>query len=301
MMKLLVFVILSLNILLASCSSGHQVTVREPASTLQPNVASVQPNQLSNTAPPVAEAFPQTVNLSFQPIQLSQLQIGKPQAEWASVRSLSFGAFQGKPIELTIYQQPKDEASLLPQQLDIEINLQGKTYLISNVSLDLLDKEAVNNTVVFNQTYSSGSKDYYFLGGIELFANGPGLMLYIVYDFSQKAWYTFDQWGSPSFKDLDADGQNEFVIEFQGMHLQLPDVMIILMHNGNLQRSAAFADTLAEESSWSADISDYKSKLYVKISKNLDPPSFEFYINDERFDSVLASYRYSQEKLERVH
>ena len=180
------------------------------------------------------------------------------------------------------------------------MNLQGKIYVISNVSLDLLVDKAVNNIVVFNQTFSSDSKDYYFLGGVELFANGPGFILYIVYDFSQKTWYTFDQWGSPSFKDLDADGQDEFVIEFQGMHLQLPDVTVIHMKNGNLQQSAPFADTLAEESSWSADLSDYKSKIFVKLSKNLDPPSFEFYINDERFDSFLASYRYLQEKLDRV-
>ncbi|NOV03797.1 hypothetical protein [Paenibacillus planticolens] len=305
MMKLLVFAALCLSILLVSCSSGNPATVREPASTAQPKVAavlepSVQPIQLLNIAPPIAEAFPQTVNLSFQPIQLSQLQVGKPQADWTSVRRLSFGAFQGKPIELTVYQKPKDEASLLPQELDIGMNLQGKTYLISNVSHDLLLDKAVNNIVVFNQTFSSGSKDYYFLGGVELFANGPGLMLYIVYDFSQKAWYTFDQWGSPSFKDLDADGQNEFVIEFQGMHLQLPDVTVIHMQNDNLQKSAPFADTLAEESSLSAGLSDYKNKIFVKLSKNLDPPSLEFYINDERFDSVLASYRYSQEKLERV-
>jgi hypothetical protein len=75
------------------------------------------------------------------------------------------------------------------------------------------------------------------LGGLEKDANGPGSVDYIMYDVKKKTWMIFSDWGKPQFVDLDSDGVEEFVIQFEGLHLQWPDVSIYTWNNGYLEAS----------------------------------------------------------------
>lgn len=57
---------------------------------------------------------------------------------------------------------------------------------------------------------------------------------------------TFSMWGNASFVDLDMDGQDEFVIEFPGLHLNPPDIAIIRVQDGVLEMTDYVGQELRE-------------------------------------------------------
>lgn len=48
---------------------------------------------------------------------------------------------------------------------------------------------------------------------------------------------TFEAWGKPYLIDLDSDGVDEFVVRFEGLHMQFADISIYAWSNGKLSVS----------------------------------------------------------------
>lgn len=92
------------------------------------------------------------------------------------------------------------------------------------------------------QRYFSGQMRYELLGNVELMANGSGRKLFLVYDYDTDKLNTFEAWGEASFLDLDADGEDEFLIEFRGQHLNWPDAAVVRVENGELEMTRSLLE-----------------------------------------------------------
>jgi len=283
-------------LLLASCSA-NDAPPDAPLALTQPTAPEAEsPNALS-TAQPASIALPAQIDLPFTPLPLEPLEKGSPPSDWTKVRTIDFGVFQGKPVELNVYRQPAAQTDLLPPQLNAVLNWQNQIYRIRDVSSDLLADEAAGGTVAVNRGFPSGSQALYVLGGVNLFANGPDLRKYIVYNFHRNAWFSFDQWGNPLFLDLDGDGHDEFVLLFPGQHLQMPDASVVVYEDKQLQQSAGFADAISAITKWPATFTDFERRASVTLSQTSVPPAFDLNINSEQYIAPLASYRYDHGKL----
>jgi hypothetical protein len=201
----------------------------------------VQENEAIPTSAAIVskQPFPLSVNLVFNPIQLEQLTEGKPDKNWELLKEIPFGEVRQQKIVLYIYQEPKkpDDPSAYKHAI---IRFQNKNYPIPNlISTDLSETPMAEHSTMFllQHTFSYHDNQLVLLGGIELEANGPGRVAYIMYDIVKNIWVTFEDWGKPSFVDLDSDGVDEFVIQFEGLHLNFPDVTVYTWNRGIIEVS----------------------------------------------------------------
>jgi hypothetical protein len=60
-----------------------------------------------------------------------------------------------------------------------------------------------------------------------------------MYDSMKNKWFMFEDWGKPCFVDLDSDGVDEFVIQFEGLHLQYLDITVYRWNKGIIEVSTS--------------------------------------------------------------
>lgn len=102
-----------------------------------------------------------------------------------------------------------------------------------------------NGTVILmDPTNDSNDARRTLHGAIELGANGPGLMLYVIYDHDEESWWGLDEWGTPVIVNLDGDGSSEIVSQFNGLHMHWPDVTIFRLREQDLERSNSVKNAL---------------------------------------------------------
>ncbi|MGR8942072.1 MAG: hypothetical protein ACU83P_10835, partial [Gammaproteobacteria bacterium] len=53
------------------------------------------------------------------------------------------------------------------------------------------------------------------------------MLKYILCEERNGELSTFSEWGTPTFVELDLDGYDEILLQFQGQHLTLPDVSVL--------------------------------------------------------------------------
>jgi hypothetical protein len=184
---------------------------------------------------------PSLVNLVFKPIQMEQLTEGKPDNNWELIKEIPFGNVKQQKIVLNIYKEAKkpDDPTVYRHAV---IRFQDKYFSINDfVSPDFSEIPANEHSTMYllQRTFLDHDHQLVLLGGIELFANGPGRVAYIIYDSMKNKWFTFEDWGKPRFVDLDSDGIDEFVIQFEGLHLQFPDVTVYTWNKGIIEVSTS--------------------------------------------------------------
>src|SRR5690606_25227623 len=198
--------LVALTLVLTGCGKDHNVTngtnTREDEKNEQ---------KASTVAMP---ALPDTLLLAFTPIELAELEQGEPASDWKYLNSIPFGTLDNAEIMLELYEQSTSDAVMQRDYHGI-LAFREQRFLIKNVSHSLKDKADLGcPEVCVMQRHFSNESPYELLGTVELFANGPGLLKFIVYDTVDQTLLSFDQWGSPGFYDLEVDGQDELVIEF---------------------------------------------------------------------------------------
>lgn len=197
--------------------------------------------------------LPESVELSFKPLELTPLTEENPKENWKLVKSFPFGAIDKEAVVLNLYKDinnsEADNANLLKAQLSYKEH----TYtLLGEVSGSIFEN-GLNETrhgliqktsYLLQHAYGDKDNQVYLLGGIELFANGPGLVAYLAYDVQNDTWLQFEEWGVPFLEDLDSDNGKELTIQFPGLHMQTPNAKIIRWNNGQLEKSEDFQTAL---------------------------------------------------------
>jgi hypothetical protein len=189
---------------------------------LPPLVAHVEP------LPSLSE----TVALEFAPVVISELAAGKPDPNWALKKAVSLGRTdEGDDMELSFYEGSAADSPGSPGPLAVVLRFQGRSYIISEVgSVEVWRPQPEASSLL-------GDARQAIVAGIELKANGPGLSAYLVYDGGLRKWFSFEEWGKPQSADLDSDGANELAIQFEGLHLHPPDLILYRSRDGRLEKS----------------------------------------------------------------
>ncbi|WP_040951429.1 hypothetical protein [Gorillibacterium massiliense] len=217
-----------------SVTSGAMLlsSSNKPANVLE---ATGSPDLKQTETPDPLPPLPDTIKLTFRPLQLESLQPGKSDSAWKRLKSVPFGTDMQGEMTLTLYEESKDDV-YFPKQWNGVLQDKRRSYLIRDLSYSFGQAGANQeppNVIVFNR-FISGQERYKLIGAIEMNANGPGLYLLIVEDAKSGELAGFEEWGTPGFIDLDGDGADEFIVEFQGLHLSWPDLLLIRPENGNL-------------------------------------------------------------------
>jgi hypothetical protein len=193
--------------------------------------------------------LPEAVELSFQPLELTRLLEEKPKQNWELIKSFPFGAVDETPVTLLFYKMTDNDENLLKAQLKYKEH----TYTLNGDVLSGVFEGGLNElrhgpiqkvSYLLQHIYGDKENQVFLLGGIELYANGPGLVAFLVYDKQSDKWLQFEEWGIPYLEDLDSDGSKELAIQFPGLHMQTPDAKIIRWSEGKLVKSEAFQTVL---------------------------------------------------------
>jgi hypothetical protein len=200
------------------------------------------------------------------------------------LKEIPFGEVRQQKIVLYIYQEPKkpDDPTAYKHAF---IQFKNKNYPIPNlISTDLSETPMAEHSTMFllQHNFSYQDNQLVLLGGIELEANGPGLVAYIMYDIVKNKWFTFKDWGKPRFIDLDSDGVDEFVIQFEGLHLQYPDVTVYTWNKGIIEVSNSIQTAVLGSSAGNYAILGDDKKITI---------------GDNRTDEPGAQYIYEKGKL----
>ncbi len=184
-------------------------------------------------------SFVDVVELSFKPVELAELEEGKPLDSWELIKSIPLGEMHKKEVTLHIYRETDSNNICSSYGKTALLEYDGKTYVINEcVSDSLLSENVWEYQAAYLLPHTFVSDDGQILHAtIELFANGPGQMLYIFYDRFNGRWLTFWDWGYPILVDLDSSGDVKLVNQFAGLHMHWPDATIYRWNNDILESS----------------------------------------------------------------
>ncbi|GGG61051.1 hypothetical protein [Paenibacillus radicis (ex Gao et al. 2016)] len=231
----------------------------------------------------ILSPLPDEFSLSFAALQLEELQQGGPDEEWTLMRSIPFGKINKHDAVLSIYEENR-ENEMLPRSYSGVLLVNKTSYWIRDVSSSLaVDNEEADQTRLF-QRMLPGQTRYELIGGLELFANGPGRALYLIYDHEHNRLTSFESWGKPDFIDLDGDGEDEFFIEFQGLHLSWPDLSILRVNNGVIELSSSVVDPIRRNQG-----------DYAALIRDQQPPLIR--LSNIQNEEVMDDYLYLNGKL----
>jgi len=208
--------------------------------------------------------LPDEIKLIFKPLELEKLQQGGPSSGWKLNKTIPFGQVDGEPVSLDIYtEEPKD--SYTSTMVYGVLQVHGITYVIRDLSHDFISDVSIDSPIyeVFGQLFD-GQRKYVLIGAVEMFANGPGLKMYVVRDVESGELSTFSDWGEPSILDLNGDGIDEFVIEFQGLHMSWPDLTLVKAEGGKLEKSGSVLEAI-RRNGWKAALKREQTPI-IEIS-----------------------------------
>ncbi|MCF6409561.1 hypothetical protein [Pseudalkalibacillus salsuginis] len=110
-----IIAILVMAILLSSCASRAKpqalpahMNSPKPATSVATAAAATESAEPSPTVE--AYSFPQSVQLPFQPVELTELAKTKVSDTWQLTNSIAFGQIAGEPVKLAIYKGTNPDA-----------------------------------------------------------------------------------------------------------------------------------------------------------------------------------------------
>lgn len=224
-----------------------------------------------------ASAPPDQIELKFAPVQWAELPAVEPSSDWQLVKTIPFGKIGESDASLDIFEAAEQ------QLVNAILTFKDHQLLIPNISNSLLQNDQVDcSQICLFQQYFSGQHRYQLIGSLDISLNGPGLYTYIVYDEQDSKMLSVDLWGEPGFADLDNDGEEEFVIEFQGLHLSPPDLSIIRTSEGNIEISNSIFDSINRNQGDFAVLKQETTPITINISNvnSYDEPIYEYTYED---------------------
>ncbi|MBO2942629.1 hypothetical protein JJQ72_01345 [Paenibacillus sp. F411] len=232
---------------------------------------------------------PNHINLVFNPLMMEDIKSNTEiTTKWELIKSIPFGEIEGNEVELEIYKSNSKEDNLR-SELNGILKTQEVQLVISDLADSFIEKKELDCSqfCLFQRIFAE-QEQYELLGSVELYSNGPGNRLYIVYDLINDKFKSFNAWGEPYFIDLDDDGSDEFIIEFQGLHMSLPDITIIKAYNGKLGFSESVFSSIQRNPG-----------DFATLNINNNPPTIM--ISNVQSDlEKIHNYIYNQGVLERT-
>ncbi|UJF32946.1 hypothetical protein [Paenibacillus hexagrammi] len=226
--------------------------------------------------------LPEEITLSFGPLELEALPLGIADSGWKWVRSIPFGSLGNQPVHIEVYEEPSDDG-LLPAFYHGIVKVGHEQYLLRYVAAEITGRDASGpgEKAEIVQKLIPGQSRYELLGSIPLSGNGPGLQAYVVVDTDEGKLYAIECWGISSFTDLDLDGQEEWVIEFEGLHLSWPDVRIIRFNQNRLEVCNSVTDVIRRNQRDYAKLLKDQERPVIRIAAvRNEEESFEDYTYD---------------------
>ncbi|WP_239616819.1 hypothetical protein [Cohnella mopanensis] len=291
-MKLISISVLSVLIFLIGCNSNNTSNGSSSPSNSMIETEESKNIDSNNSEEVKLPIMPYRINLNFSPLQLDEVLRGKPLPEWKHIKSIPFGRIENSKAVLDIYEV--DESANSHQKNGI-LKFKDNQILIPNLSASLVenDQYSCREVCVF-QKYFSNQNRFELIGSIDVSLNGPGLKTYFIYDEINKKVMSFDLWGEPSFIDLDGDGNDEFIIEFEGLHLSWPDLSVIKTINGELKLSSSVFDTIQKIQGDFAKLKKDMNPIVISLSnvRSENEPIYDYTYKDgilERINSMNDS------------
>lgn len=192
-----------------------------------------------------SSTMPDKITLSFTPLEMNELQMGEVASDWKYIKSIAFGRIEDSEAALDIY-EIKASSENLTNQINGVLKFKDNQFILSNLPSSLIEGDGnVCPQVCLFQRYFSNQNSFELIGSVDASLNGPGIKEYLIYDAANSKIVSIDLWGEPSFIDLDTDGNDEFIVEFQGLHLSWPDLSIIrTTKNGQLEISTSVFNSI---------------------------------------------------------
>ena len=223
--------------------------------------------------------LPDIIDLTFNKIEMEELQEGGTATDWKYVRSITFGEIANSNVVLEIYEVTTPSVN----QINGVLKLNNNQFLMFDLPTILIENDLNGCTqVCIFQRYFSNEERYKLIGTVDISLNGPGLKKYLIYDETNGKIFYFDLWGEPIFIDLDADGNDEFIIQFQGLHLSWPDISIIRLNGGELEISTSVFNTIQKNEGDFAILINDKNPPMIGI------------LNAESENEAIYNYTYHQ-------
>jgi len=190
--------------------------------------------------------LPDRVDLSFTPLELEGLERGGKFKSWESLKSISLGSIKGKSITLHVFDETnQDNLCSAPYATVSLIEFDGEIYKLPDCTSASLKEKKLKQAVFTSKDLKQKNHEQMIVAGVELAANGPGRMLYMVYDSDGQNLGSFEDWGLPKVVELDHSGEKELINQFQGLHMQFPDVTIYRWVNGIIHKSLSLKKVLS--------------------------------------------------------
>lgn len=126
-------------------------------------------------------------------------------------RTATLGKIKGHPVTLHFYVAESGGPHA-------EVVYESKRLRMAELAFNPNDLE----TLEINRSYRDGT-----LHLVGAFGSEYMTLNYILYDERSGELSTFSEWGIPTFADLDQDGYDEILLQFEGQHLHPPDVFVL--------------------------------------------------------------------------
>lgn len=289
--RLTIVTIVAIALIVGACSENNNLTSIDENFTADHDMMNVEDNNNSEYELLALPPLPEVYTLPFEPLQLEQLISTTMNDDWVHIQTWPFGRVDGTNMMLNIYEETIDHESRYHGVLERG----GNKFIIYDVSTSLIADSTTCDEVCVYEQYFSGQDRFELIGAIELWSNGPGHYIFVVHDVVDDVLLTFSMWGKASFMDLDVDGHDEFVIEFPGLHLNLPDVAIIRARDGNLEVVASVGQQLRMIE---------MNRDYAMLKKDGQQPVIHIsnmqLFSEQLYEEQSADYAYDDGKLRMV-
>jgi hypothetical protein len=272
--------------------TGLMILLLTACSIQSNNIPFEKQKQEATNTPESAEtvAFdpPNVAEVSFQPLKLNELLEGEERGNWDYIKSIPLTVVNEKDVTFHVYKD-LDPNGLCKDSTVTLLEYDGKPYELNECTSERLlqeDPEELGALYIIDHFFEDQERQQIVLSSIELLANGPGRMMYIVYDNSQEKFLTFEDWGTPFISDLE-EGKPFLVIQFPGLHMHSPDVNLYRWINGQFEKSQSLKEALGLSNQQGYIEFNESSRLFIAYSP-LDTDDQEF---------IDVQYKYENGKL----
>lgn len=244
-------------------------------------------------AVPEASDLPEVVEVSFGTVEVSKLTEGGPKQTWEYIKPISLSTIEDKSVTLHVYNETDPDRQYGLSTVSL-LEYDGKMYELNDcTSASFLadNPEEDGSLYIMQHLFAAQGKQQILHSSIELVANGPGRMLYIMYDITEDKLLTFEDWGIPYLVDLEQAGEFFLVVQFPGLHMHSPDVNIYRWINGQFEKSQSLKESLGMDNQQNYLQFDECSVMFIAY----------VLLDEESQDFAEIHYWYENGKLIRIN
>ncbi|MBO8173326.1 MAG: hypothetical protein H0Z33_15765 [Bacillaceae bacterium] len=168
-------------------------------------------------------SFPEVVKLTYENVEFEPLDDHVSIMNWEKQKSIPFGEISGESIDIDLYSNKDDSSNFIGL-----LHFNNQSYLIRPIGYSH-DIESIK-TYIINTKYTDFEKGLHVIGAI----GSPALgYQYVFYDDTNEEWLVYHNWGIPTVIDVNKDGNDELLLQFQGMGNHFPDISVLSRNNVN--------------------------------------------------------------------